>query len=554
MEQKREIKSKSLMKTVKRPTKQPKAKVPKKIKNQFYDVNVKFFTNFVSAHETRKKFGSQRIIQELNRSSDDVQTYGSFFEHPENWVITPVQEMNLLKPNETSFPFEPQCILGIGGQGCVFLGKIGSASYAFKIRSRTHSAISSGTSSSPGRRRSPAFRSGDRGRIQETPMEEDSGKKKRVNFIDDGQQESMHREAVAAFRVYSACNMLPKPLLYGYTGKQSFEVFVMEHMDYTLHDLIRGTTWKTRMGVLGDVWTKFKECYSACETAGVVHFDLKPENVAFKLEPSQVYMGLLDFGITKSHNYSLDKFNKGARIFRPPGTVSFMGPRTHLWKPMGYIDDFLASFFTMYIYGTSEGTNSYDKLTSQTTIRRFRYPVGVEDRKTMTPHEVAIYCLRYPPWSRFPYGSSHPIKNRQNESIVKEEISLGMLKIHSMTSPQNVDDIVSIILNLDGFLDDTMDMQETPNREEYSSLAATFLETFLSKQIPKFAKWWLDFTVECKERLDDLHRKTPEPKKKKNYESVHQILKRNLSAPEEILGLIQESSYGLKLVELDLQP
>lgn len=551
-----EPKSKSVMKTVKPKTTKPRQpRKPKSTREPLYEASVKFFSGYTSSQETRKKFGAQRIVQELQRNSSDYESYGSFFEKAENWSVQPLQEMNLLRPGETRFDFDPQCILGIGGQGCVFLGKIGSVSYAFKIRSRTPSAIHSGTASSPGRRRSPVFRSGDRGKIEEQELEEPvemKGKKKRVNFIDDTQQESLHREAVAAFRVYSVCSMVPKPLLYGYTGKQDFEVFVMERMDYTLDDFIRGTTWKTRMGVLDLVWRKIRESFEGCSRAGVVHFDIKPENIAFKLDPGVTHTGLLDFGITKCQAYSLDKFLKGGKIYRPPGTVSFMGPRTHLWKPMSWVDDLLASFFTMYIYGVSEGKSSYEKL-SKPALRKFKYPISPEDRKTLSPEEVAIYCLKYPPWVRFPYGASHPIKKKQNENIVKEEISLGMLKIHSITSPEETGDVISIILNLDGFLDDTIEMQNEINAEEFSGKAAVFLQDFLVKNTPEFVDWWLGFAGEMRSLVDRFHSETGDGHRRKNLGVVLDLLKKNVEKMEEIEGLIEASAYGKKIIEADME-
>lgn len=552
----RELKPKTVMKTVKTATKAKKPKQvrkPKERKDSLFDASVRFFTGFTSSQETRKKFGAQRIVQELQRNANDYELYGRFFEKEENWVVQPLQEMNLLKPGETMFVFEPQCILGIGGQGCVFLGKIGSTSYAFKIRSRTPSAIHSGTAASPGRRKSPSFRSGDRGKIEEEILDTGDGpeNRKRVNFIDDTQQESLHREAVAAFRVYSSCNMVPKPLIYGYTGNHSFEVFVMESMDYTLHDFIRGTNWKTRMTVLDSTWSRIRESFEGCSRSGVVHFDIKPENIAFKLEPGILYSGLLDFGITKSQSYSLDKFLKGGKLYRPPGTVTFMGPRTHIWKPMSWADDLLASFFTMYLYGTSEGKSSLDKV-FKTSIRKFKFPISVEDRKTLSPLEVVAYCLKYPPWSRFPYGSSHPVKKKQNENIVKEEVSLGMLKIHSITSPMDVGDIVSVILNLDGFLDDTIEMQGA-EAEEFSQKAAEFLQEFLSKTTPRFVEWWIGFSEEIRKLIDHHHSQTTEAQRKKNMGVILELLRKNVSRPEEIEGLIEDSSYGRKLIEADME-
>lgn len=549
-----EPKPKSVMKTVKPPSKPRQRKVQRQTKDPLYDANVRFFSGYTSSQETRKRFGVQRIVQDLQRTPSDYETYGNFFEKSENWAVYPLQEMNLLRTGETKFTFEPQCILGIGGQGCVFLGKIGSVSYAFKIRSRTPSAIHSGTASSPGRRKSPVFRAADRGRIEEQVSEDQEinrGKKKRVNFIDDSQQESLHREAVAAFRVYSHCNIVPKPLLYGYTGGYDFEVFVMESMDYTLNDFVRGTTWKTRMEVLPVLWSQLRSSFEGCSRAGVVHYDIKPENLAFKLDPGTVSVGLLDFGITKSQAYSLDKFLKGGKIYRPPGTVTFMGPRAHLWKPMSWIDDFLASFFTMYIYGTIDGKSSFEKL-RKPGLRRFKYPISPEDRKTLSPEEIAIYCLKYPPWARFPYGASHPIKKRQNENIVKEEISLAMLKIHSISSPENIGDIVSIILNLDGFLDDTVEMQGADDADK-SGLSAAFLEDFLAKNVQEFVDWWLGFAAETRALIGRLHSATGEGQRKKNFAVIQDLLRRHVEKPEEIEGLMDASSCGRFLIEADME-
>jgi len=531
------------------------------VKGSLYSACVKFLAGFTSSHLIRKKFGNQRILQELQRSTQDNETYGGFFGKQDNWTLSALPEMNLLDLSVNYFSYQPECLLGVGGQGCVFLGKFSKPhddkSYAFKIRARTKSAINSGTSSSPGRRRSPNFRVVE-GRLKEqelfdtnrgVPNDLESNNGKVVNFIDDLQQEALHREAVAAFRVYSQTHMHPKPILYGYSSKLDYEIFVMDIMDFTLNDFIRGTNWKTRMDCLTEVWTIIKESFDNCHQGGVVHYDIKPENLGVRIINGSLECGLLDFGISKTQGYGLDRYCKGATLYRPPGTVDYMSPRSHVWKPMSWMDDFLSSFFTMYIYSVSEGKSSYEKIEG---VKKFKTPVPIEERKLMNPESVAIYCLKRPPWARFPYGTNHALKKKQNESIVKEEVSLSMIKIHSLANPRTLDDIVSILLNIDGFLDDTMDVKdikEEVDRLDFSSRAAQFLQTFITRNLNKFQIWWLDFASEVRRLIDEFWENTPEDQRAKSYQSIMKILTTYLPNFEDIDGLIQNSTCGRRLLE-----
>jgi serine/threonine protein kinase len=529
-------------------------------KNVFLNQSIKFLSNFTSSHIVRKKFGVQRIVQELQRSTVDYETYGSFFLQADNWMITPVPEMDLIKGPGSSgetYKFEPECLLGVGGQGCVFLGRFIDSSiqgsYAFKIRMRTKSAIHSGTTSSPGRRRSPGFRNIE-GEIREEQSDNDSeGGKRAVNFIDDNQQESLHREAVAAFRVYSQSKMKPQPLMYGYNAKLDFEIFVMEIMDFTLNDFIKGTTWKARMDCLGEVWLSVKEGFDNCSQSGIVHYDIKPENLGIRISKDKLESGLLDFGISKSQGYSLEKFIKGAKIHRAPGTVTYMSPRTHLWKPMSWMDDFMTSFFSMFVYSTAEGKSSFEKLPG---VKKFRSPLSPEDRKHISPESLAVYCLRNPPWTRFPYGSVQALKKKQNESVAKEEISLAMLKVHAMTHPTKIDDIISIILNIDGFLDDTVEMQNIQGEDggrEFANKAAQTLQTILVKQMGKFYIWWLEFAMEVRRLIDQFWETTEESYREKSYQTILKLVKNNIANPDDVIGLVNDSSYGRKLIESNFE-
>jgi serine/threonine protein kinase len=561
-------KSRSIIRTVKRSsppistvTKTNTTKENVRVRGSLYNQCVKFFSGFTSSHLIRKKFGAQRILQELQRTTSDYETYGSFFSNPENWTVKPIPQMDLIRPgiSEEEYRFEPECLLGVGGQGCVFLGKIIDSPYisgslAFKIRLRTKSAIHSGTSSSPGRRKSPHFRVVEGGIKEEDEVKDHSSEKRMVNFIDDTQQESLHREAVAAFRVFSQSQMTPKPLLYGYNAKLDFEVFAMDIMDFTLNDFIKGTTIKSRMDGLGEVWKAIKDGFDNCSQSGIVHYDIKPENLGIRITGGVLETGLLDYGISKSQGYSLEKFVKGVRVHRAPGTVSYMSPRTHLWKPMTWMDDFLTSFFSMYVYSTTEGKSSFDKLASG--LKRYRSPLSPEDRKVISPESLAIYCLKYPPWTRFPYGNIQALKKKQNEGIVKEEISLAMLKIHAMTQPTTPDDIISILLNIDGFLDDTMDVQEITDetsRGEYSGKAAQALQTVLVKQMSKFHIWWLEFAMEVRRLIEQFWDTTEENYRDKSYQGILKLMKTHIPNHDDILGLINDSSYGRKLIETNFE-
>jgi serine/threonine protein kinase len=522
--------------------------------NSLYSAAVKFFSGFTSSHIIRKKFGSQRIVQELQRNTQDNELYGGFFTRQDNWAVVPVPGMNPdARASATSaMTYRPECLLGVGGQGCVFLGKFDNSldtSYAFKIRLRSKSAINSGTSSSPGRRRSPNFRIVE-GRVQES-QNDDILNEESDNFINDMQQEPLHREAVAAFRVHANTITNPRPILYGYSAKMDYEIFVMEIMDFTLSDFIRGSNWKTRMECISEVWSSIKDAFDACHSSGVVHCDIKPENVGIRITNGKLETGLLDFGISKTIGCSLDRYRKGTTLYRPPGTVTYMSPRSQLWKPMSWMDDFLSSFFTMYVYSTSEGKSSYDKISG---VKKYKNAPSEDDRRTMTPESVAIHTLRYPPWIRFPHGGSHPNRKRQNETIVKEEISLAMIKIHSIASPRNLEDIISVVINVDGFLDDTMDIQGLKTdieRKDFASVAANTLQTLLSKSLNKFHLWWLDFAEEVRNLMDQFSVATPEDKRETSYKRLIGLLEDHVADPTDIRGLIESSACGRQLIEID---
>jgi hypothetical protein len=146
---------------------------------------------------------------------------------------------------------------------------------------------------------------------------------------------------------------------------------------------------------------------------------------------------------------------------------------------------------------------------------------------------------------------TYTTKKQQNESIVKEEVSLGMLKIHSITSPKNVDDIIGIILNLDGFLDDTLDIQNVDDGEGFTAKTTEFMETFFNTHAVKFVEWWLAYAKTCMEIIDTLHEKTPEERRNENRDTFKELLRKNVQDPGEISGLVEDSSYGLKIVEMD---
>jgi serine/threonine protein kinase len=548
--------SKSIIRSIKRepPQHRTKQEVPLAKSKSLYPAAVKFFSGFTSSHMIRKKFGSQRIVQELQRNTQDNETYGGFFGKQDNWSVVVVPEMNpdqdLLQ--EKTLTYQPECLLGVGGQGCVFLGHFTSSptkSYAFKIRTRTKSAINSGTSSSPGRRRSPNFR------IVEGALMENGEDEKTNDFIDDMQQESLHREAVAAFRVHAKTQMNPRPILYGYSVKLDYEVFVMEIMDFTLNDFIKGTNWKTRMDCLGEVWTILKDSFDNCHAAGIVHYDIKPENLGIRITNGTLETGLLDFGISKTIGYPLDRYCRGSSLYRPPGTVTYMSPRSQVWKPMSWMDDFLSSFFTMYIYATVEGKSAYDKIAG---VKKYKMNISSEDRKTMSPESLAVHCLRFPPWIRFPYGgSSHPTKKRQNETIVKEEISLAMLKAHAIANPRTQDDIISILLNIDGFLDDTMDLQGLLNDEEgegrsaFTNQAVGTLRGMFTRSLSRFSTWWLEFAEEVRRLTDQFWRSTPEEKRMGSYQAIMKMLDDHVPNNDDVKCLIENSTCGRQLIETD---
>lgn len=535
----------------------PQTRGRKKREGNLFSACLKFFSGFASSYIIRKRFGNQRILQELQRNTHDNEAYGGFFGKPDNWIISSLPEMNLVDPGCQFFTFQPECLLGVGGQGCVFLGKLtdhppsSDKSYAFKIRARTKSAMNSGTSKTPGRRRSPNFRIINHELKEDNDDDDDGGGKEEcLNFVDDLQQESLHREAVAAFRVHMKTQSNPKPLLYGYSAKLDYEIFVMDIMDFTLNDFVRGTTWKTRMDCMPEVWDMVRESFDNCHQGGIVHYDIKPENIGIRITNKKLEYGLIDFGISKTQGYGLERYCKGPTLYRAPGTVDYMSPRTHAWKPMSWMDDFLSSFFTIYSYAVSEGKSSYEKMEG---VKKIKYPPTTDDRKNINPASAAIYCLRRPPWTRFPYGINHALKKKQNETIVKEEISLSMIKIHALSEPRSLEDIISILLNLDGFLDDTMDVKGLSTEEErrlFSVETAQFLRNVLARTFGRLGGWWLEFAAEVRRLVDEFWEKTPEDQRASLFISTSlNVIDAHLPDHEDLDGLIQDSTCGRKILE-----
>lgn len=507
---------------------------------QLFDHCLNFFPSFRSSIETKRRFGVERILHELQRDASDYESYHEFFTHQENWVVRPLPEMNILDPTADSFEIRPECLLGTGGQGCVFLGVVRGQPVAAKIKACDASKL--GARRRPSSRRSPSFR------ISGSKIEESSrGASSDGNFLNDGTQGSLHREAVAMFRVHCKHPMHPKPLLYGTTQDGAFEMFVMEVVDYTLFDFIRGTTVRARMSCVETIWKMVWDAIRGCSDSDVVHFDIKPENIGFKLVGGDARVGLLDFGISKTPGYRLDRFVRGGKLYRPPGTVNFMSPTTHLWKPMTWIDDYLSTFFTMYAFSTRDGKGGV-RYPHPPTPRSF--PVSGESRASMTPEDVVSYCLYFPPWRRLPYGSNHPLKKKNHENIIKEEISIAMLKIHAITSPTVTHDLVSVILNLDGFLDDTAELHRDDSTA-FSHRCVALLGDVMQRQLGAFSRWWIRYAAETRKILDGIHADTPPAIRDRNRLFVTELLENHVPSHEEILGLIKESSYGMKLVEMD---
>jgi hypothetical protein len=129
-----------------------------------------------------------------------------------------------------------------------------------------------------------------------------------------------------------------------------------------------------------------------------------------------------------------------------------------------------------------------------------------------------------------------------------------MIKIHSIANPITLDDIVSILINIDGFLDDTMDLRvfaSEEDRQQFSSVAAGTLQALLTKSFNKFQLWWLDFAEEVRRLTDEFLAKTPEEKREISYNRIIKMLEDFLPGAEDVKALIEHSSYGRQLIETD---
>jgi hypothetical protein len=231
-------------------------------------------------HLARRRPGLERILTSLE--AEDASTYESIIKSPKQWTICPIPELNLMAGESSEVNFIPQYLLGVGGQGCVLGVKINEESYAIKFRLRQKKTVSPSN-----KRRSPIFRKRG-GEI----CEEESGNSANT-FLNDSDQEPLHREAVGMFCVNAVSDMYPKPYVYGTVRGGAYEAMVMDLSDFTLHDIIQWTTWKTRMTMLYSLWDKLKLAMGKCFQGGVVHHDIKPDNVGIKLKDKEVKMGLI---------------------------------------------------------------------------------------------------------------------------------------------------------------------------------------------------------------------------------------------------------------------
>jgi hypothetical protein len=65
----------------------------------------------------------------------------------------------------------------------------------------------------------------------------------------------------------------------------------------------------------------------------------------------------------------------------------------------------------------------------------------------------------------------------------------------------------------------------------------------------KFHIWWLEFSMEVRRLIDQFWDTTEESYKDKSYQGILKLLKTHVPNHDDILGLINDSSYGRKLIE-----
>lgn len=118
------------------------------------------------------------------------------------------------------------------------------------------------------------------------------------------------------------------------------------HVAYIAMELLEGMSLAKRLetsGVLpaSDIARIFREIARALGKAhaqGIVHRDLKPENVFIALEDGREVVKLLDFGIAKTSDGSLDPHLK-TQVGTVVGTPSYMSPEQVLARPLDYRSD-----------------------------------------------------------------------------------------------------------------------------------------------------------------------------------------------------------------------
>lgn len=494
-----------------------------------YSHILSIYRSSLSEHLSRRRPGLERIIARLE--AEDSKIYESLVKSPKFWSIEPLQELNLMTSGSEDVSFTPQYLLGVGGQGCVLAVNIGSETYALKFRLKAKK-----TTSPVNKRSSPIFRK--RG----SEVCEEDNQTSANAFLNDSDQDPLHREAVGMFCVNAVSDMYPKPYVYGHIKGGGYEAMVMDLTDFTLYDIIQWTTWKTRMSMLYTIWDQLQKSSNKCFQGGVVHHDIKPDNVGLKIKDSSILMGFIDYGISRKEGFEINNYYRNGRLIRMPGTVSYMSPRTHMWMKSSWIDDHMGLFFTMYNYATAEGRNDYSKLSVGGLHKRLKNPLNNDDRKNAKPEEIAIYCLKYPPWVRFSglVGQKNTtLKKKINEQIVKEEISVAMLKIHAMTNPKDLDDIISVILNSDGYLDDTS------QEEVFKEACATFLRGVLRRHLAEFVGWWITYAADLRKTLEKM------PNNPDQYNKLMDLVKAIIDNPQDMIELIENSTCGKLCIEAD---
>lgn len=410
--------------------------------DQKKDIINRLFSYYVNKYTSiENRPGSvNEIISYIQRSKDkEDERFIQFLLDEENFNLVPYENMDLLNmnPKKGRYPVKIRSLLGIGGQGCVLSGSILEKGCAIKINPKKHKEQQTT------RHRSPIYKR-QQNRIVSINVSDDENSVDMVrHMIADPKNEELYREALAMFTYASNphTRIFPQPILYGIGGKlNDYEFLVTELAGATLQDFIRlKMDLKEFNKHINDLWVHIIRLVVHCAYCNLVHMDIKPDNICIGSDTGDKYIGLIDFGISKTIGHSYDQFiSDPLHISVCPGTVTFMSPRTHAWCSVHWLDDLCSAFFTVLYF--------YSRLSIGITVDRSNPSSSLDN--------FCLLCWQKPSWDRLPYLVYDKDYKKRSSKNLYNQLIISACKCYSIFDVKNENDIYYVLTNADGYLDE----------------------------------------------------------------------------------------------------